>query len=515
MPAKRLSMRNIREILRLRFDCGQTNRKIARSCRIGRTTVADYLMRVSAAGLSWPLPAELDDVTLERLLFPPQEAQPDDRPLPSWSEIHKELRRKGVTLALLWQEYKEKNPDGYQYSWFCQLYKSWAGTIDLVMRQEHRAGEKMFVDYAGQTVPIVDRLTGEIHEAQIFAAVLGASSYTYAEATWSQGLPDWIGSHVRAFTFFGGVTEVTIPDNLKSGVSKACRYDPEINPTYQEMAAHYGTVILPARVRKPRDKAKVENGVQLVERWILAALRNHTFFSLSELNREIRRLLTILNARPFKKLPGSRKELFESLDRPALKPLPVTPYQYAEWKKATVNVDYHVELEGHYYSIPYQMAGKKLEIRYTAVTVECLYRGKRVASHRRSYLKGRHTTLAEHMPPRHRKYLAWTPERFLRWAAKIGPETAKLTEQILANRRYPQQAYRTLFGILRLGKSYTNERLEAACRRALAIGTTSYRSVESILKTGLDSKPLPDEQEQSKPLRHHNVRGSQYYQTIQ
>jgi len=514
MPAKRLSMRNIREILRLKFDCGQTNRKIARSCGASRSTVADYLMRVKAAGLSWPLPTELDDAALDRLLFPHREAQPDHRPLPNWSEVHKELRRKGVTLALLWQEYKEKNPDGYQYSWFCRLYNGWAGKIDVVMRQEHRAGEKLFVDYAGQTVSIVDRLTGEVRQAQVFVAVLGASSYTYAEATWSQGLHDWIGAHVRALKFIGGVPEVVVPDNLKSGVTKTCRYEPELNPTYQEMAAHYGTVVLPARVRKPRDKAKAETGVQVVERWILAVLRNHTFFSLAQLNSEIHRLLAIINSRPFKKLPGSRKELFASLDRPALASLPSTPYEYAEWKKATVHVDYHVELGGHYYSVPYQLIGKKLEIRYTATVMECLYQGKRVAGHKRSYQRGQHTTLPEHMPSKHRKYLGWTPERFVNWAGKIGPETARLTEQILAARAYPQQAYRTLFGILRLGKSYTDQRLEAACRRALAIGTTSFRSVESILKTGLDSKPLPGEQEQHEPLSHHNVRGPRYYQSI-
>ena len=515
MPAKRLSMRKIREILRLKFECGQTNRKIAGSCSISRSTVADYLLRAGAAGLSWPVPDELDDAILERLLFPPLEAISKARPAPDWAETHQELKRKGVTLALLWQEYKEKHPEGYQYSWFCHQYTNWAGTLDLVMRQDHRAGEKLFVDYAGQTVEIVNRTTGEVHEAQVFVAVLGATNYTYAEATWSQALPDWIGSHVRAFTFFEGVPEVVVPDNLKSGVKKACYYDPDINPTYQDMAAHYGTVVLPARVREPRDKAKVETGVQIVERWILARLRNHTFFSLTELNREISKLLNILNNRPFKKLPGTRKSMFDSLDRPALSPLPANPYQYAEWKKATVHIDYHIEVDGHYYSVPHQLVRKKLDVRFTVTTVECFHRGKRVASHKRSYQKGHHTTVKEHMPIRHQKYLEWTPERFLRWAGKIGPQTVRLTECILISRSYPQQTYRTLLGILRLGKSYTDQRLEAACQRAIVIGATSYRSVESILKNGLDNKPLPVPPEPSTPISHQNIRGSQYYQLTQ
>lgn len=515
MPAERLSMRKIHEILRLKFECGQSNRNIANSCSVSRSTVADYLLRAKVAGLSWPLPKDLDDTSLEHLLFPPPEEVTRDRPVPDWSEVHLELRRKGVTMALLWQEYKERQPDGYQYSWFCKLYNIWSGKVDLVMRQEHRAGEKLFVDYAGHTAPIVNRMTGEINQAQIFVAVLGASNYTYAEATMTQQLPDWIGSHVRAFSFFGGVPAVVIPDNLKSGVNKACYYEPELNPTYRDLATHYGTVILPARVRKPQDKAKVETGVQVVERWILARLRNHTFFSLSDLNREIRRLLVILNNRPFKKLPGCRKELFESLDRPALAALPATAYQIAEWKTATVHIDYHVEVDGHYYSVPCQLVKKKVEVRFTATSVECIYRGKRVAVHKRSLRKSGHTTVKEHMPLNHRKYLEWSPERFLRWAGKIGPETVKLASHILESRPYPPQAYRTLMGIMRLGKSYTEQRLEAACRRALHIGTTSYRSVESILKNGLDSKPLPKKPEQTPPVLHHNIRGSHYYQATQ
>lgn len=511
MANKRLSMRKIHDVLRLAFETGLGIRAIARCVNASPATVGDYLRRAEAAGLGWPLPTELDDTALEECLFPPAPPKGSRRPLPDWAEVHRELKRKGVTLALLWQEYKAVHSEGLQYSWFCEQYRLWQGKLDVVMRQDHRAGEKLFVDYAGQTVPVVDRNTGEIREAQVFVAVLGASNYTYAEASWTQGLPDWIAAHVRTFGFLGGVSELVVPDNLRSGVSKAHRYEPDTNPTYQDMASHYGVAVLPARVRKARDKAKVEVGVQVVERWILACLRNHTFFSLSELNEAIRTLLDRLNDRPFKKLPDSRRQLFETLDRPALKPLPVTPYVYAEWKKVRVHIDYHVEMESHYYSVPYQLIKRQLDVRFTANTVECFHKGRRVASHRRSYQKGRHTTLAEHMPKSHRQYQEWSPERFVRWAEKVGPATAKLITTVLTSRRHPQQGYRSCLGILRLGKSYGEERLEAACRRALTLGTHSFKSVESILKHGLDNKPALEQEELALPLDHDNIRGSSYY----
>jgi transposase len=412
---------------------------------------------------------------------------------------------------LLWQEYKEIHPHGYQYSQFCHRYRQWAAKIDPVMRQEHRAGEKMFVDYAGQTVPVYDLHSNQMREAQIFVAVLGASNYTYAEATWTQTLADWIGSHSRAFAFFGGVPKLVVPDNLKSAVSKASFYDPDINPSYLDLVNHYGTVVLPARVRRPKDKAKVETGVQIVERWILARLRNRQFFGLGQLNRAIAELLEDLNNRPFQKLPGSRKSAFESLDRPALGPLPSEPYQFAEWKKATVNVDYHIEVERHYYSVPHTLIKKKIDVRITNNTIECFYKNKRVASHIRSHHKGRHSTLKEHMPKSHQKWAQWTPDRFIRWAGKIGGHTQKLIENVLNSRAHPQQGFRTCLGILRLAKSYGDDRLEAACRRAVSIGGTSYRSVESILKHNLDQKPLPDQSSKSPPIDHTNIRGARYY----
>jgi transposase len=505
-------MRKIKEILRLKFDNQLSKRQIAQSCSIAHSTVSEYLRRFRQASLSWPLPEKIDDNQLEQLLFPrPQIGSPHRRPQPDWTYIHRELRRKGVTLMLLWQEYKEVHPNGYQSSQFCHLYRQWAKQLDPVMRQEHRAGEKMFVDYAGMTVAVFDMQSAKMRQAQIFVAVLGASNYTYAEATWTQTLPDWIASHSRAFNYFGGVAQVVVPDNLKAGVSKACFYEPNINPTYLDMANHYGTVVIPTRVRRPKDKAKVEVGVQIVERWILARLRDRQFFSLPQLNRAIADLLPELNRKPLQKMPGSRQSMFESIDRPALKPLPAQPYQYAEWKKATVNVDYHIEVARHYYSVPHTLIKKRIDVRITDTTVECFYKGKRVASHIRSHHKARHSTIKEHMPKSHQKWAQWTPQRFINWAAKIGPHTARMIERILNSRPHPQQGFRSCLGILRLAKDFGDARLEAACRRALSIGGTSYRSVESILKHNLDQKPLPEKSDNDTSVEHGNIRGAQYY----
>jgi transposase len=432
------------------------------------------------------------------------------RPQPDWGWTHQELKKKGVTLQLLWEEYKEIHPDGYQLSQFYEHYNRWKNKLDVTLRQTHKAGEKMFVDYAGQTIPVIDRYTGQIKEAQLFVAVLGASNYTYAESTWGQSLSEWINCHIRAFEYFCGVSRIIVPDNLKSGVTKPCRYEPDINPTYHEMAVHYGTVIIPARVKKPRDKAKAEVGVQIAERWILAALRNRTFFSLTELNEAIFELREKLNHRPFKKLKGSRRSWFETMERSALLPLPEYPYVFAEWKKARVNIDYHVELDRHYYSVPYSLVQEEVEVRYTATTVEVFYRGKRVASHMRDDRPGKHSTLEEHMPKSHQKYLQWTPSRIIRWAATVGESTAKVVEAIINSRRHPEQGYRSCMGIMRLGKQYSNERLEAACRRALAIRAYSYKSIRSVLEKGLDRQPLSPP-EPNPPINHKNIRGCDYF----
>ena len=502
-------MRKIREVLRL-SAAGHGQRSIAQSVRIGRSTVGDCLTRARLAGISWP--TDLDDAALEQALYPPRPAVPSEcRSVPDWSEMHREMRRKGVTLFLLWEEYKSAHPEGFQYSWFCRHYREYAGKVDLVMRQHHRAGETTFVDYAGQTVPVVDRQTGEIQAAQIFVAVLGASSYTFAEATWSQSLPDWIGSHQRAFTFFDGVSETVVPDNLKAGVTHPHRYEPDVNRTYAEMAAHYGVAVIPTRVAKPKDKAKVEVAVLIVERWILARLRHQTFFSLGALNDAIAELLPLLNERAFKKMPGCRRSLYEELDRPALSPLPATPFVFCTWKKARVSIDYHIEIERRYYSVPYQLVKSEVEARITERVVEIFHRHRRVASHRRAAKAGHYTTVNEHMPRPHREYAEWTPKRLVSWAHKTGPATAELVGEILATRRHPQQGFRSCLGILRLGKSYGELRLEAACQRALRIRAFSYKSIESILKHKLDQQPLPENNPDNPSIAHGNLRGADYY----
>jgi transposase len=511
MPAKRLPMRKIRDVLRLRWGLGLTSRQVAASLGLARSTVAEYLRRAGEAGLGWPLPEDCDDLVLELRLFPPPlEIAAADRPLPDWSEVNREIHRKGMTLFLLWHEYKEAHPMGYQYSRFCDLYREWAGRRSVWMRQDHKAGERMFVDYAGGTVPVVDPASRDIREAQVFVAVLGASNYTYAEATWTQGLADWVGAHIRAFEYFEGVPALVVPDNLRSGVSHACRYEPEINATYAEMLAHYGSAALPTRVGRPRDKAKVESAVQVTQRWILARLRHRTFFSLSELNAAIQALLEDLNSRPFRKLPGSRRSQYEALDRPALGPLPAERYELAEWRKIRVNIDYHVEVAGHYYSVPYQLCGRELEARLTAHTVECFHRGRRVASHVRSAALGRHTTAKEHMPQSHQAMLEWTPERIAQWTGQAGPSTRCLVERIIASRPHPQQGFRSCLGIMRLGKIYGPERLEAASARALLLGALSYRSLASILKCGLDRNADPALE--SKTIAHPNIRGAAYFE---
>ena len=508
MAAERLSMRTTREILRLKWACQRSNREIARSCGIGRSTVAECLHRAADAGLTWPLPLELDDGTLEARLYR-RPGRPAIRPVPDWATIHQELRHPGVTLQLLWQEYKAGQPIGLQYSQFCVHYRQWAHTLDVCLRQEHRAGEKLFLDYAGQSLWLTDPQTGTRTPVALFVAVLGASNYTYAEATRAADLPSWIGSHVRAFEYLGGVPAALIPDNHKSAVLHPDRYEPDLHPTYLDLATHYGTTILPARVRRPRDKAKVETAVLIVERWIVAALRHRTFFTLAELNAALWELLEHLNARRFRKLPTSRRALFETLDRPALRPLPTTAYVFAEWKHAGVNIDYHVVLDGHYYSVPYQLVHHAVELRFSATVVEIFHKGQRVASHARSY-RGGFTTDPAHRPKAHQEYLAWTPSRLVRWGETIGPATGQLVAAILASRPHPEQGYRSCLGLLRLGKQYPAPRLEAACARALAIRATSYKSVQSILRTGLDQQALVPTP--TPPGRGHgNVRGPAYY----
>ena len=513
MAAERLSMRTIKEVLRLKWEKKFSNKQVAQSCNIARSTVREYVGRAQSAGLSWPLASDLNDGQLEALLFPPPPTYTSEkRGLPDMEYIRKELTRKSVTLNLLWLEYRQANPDGYQYSQFCHHYHQWSDKLDVCLRQTHRAGEKAFIDYAGQTIPVTDPETGETREAVLFLSSLGASSYTYAWASLSQDLSSWIEANVRALTFFGGVPEILVPDNLKTGIKRPCYYEPDINPTYHKMAQHYGTVVIPARIRKPKDKAKVESAVLVAERWILAALRNHTFFSIEELNKAIAEKLQELNNRKFQKMNASRRSLYETIDQPALKALPSIPYVYAECKKVRVDIGYHIEADDHYYSVPYKLIKEQVEVWLSATTVEVLFKNCRVASHARSYEKYKQTTLTEHMPKSHQKYLEWTPSRILEWAGKNGPNTRNLATCIMEKRKHPEQGFLSCLGIMRLVKQYSAERVEAACGRALFLKAYSYKSVESILKNNIDKQELPESSSPEKQIIHYNIRGREYYQ---
>jgi len=509
MPGERVSMRNIREVLRLHLGQELPQRAIARSLGLSLGAVNGYVGRARRAGLTWPLPEGFDDERLEALLYPPPpDVAVERRPVPDWAQVHREMRRPDVTLALLWEEYRAAAPDGFGTSWFCDLYREWAGRLKPTLRQVHQAGERVFVDFAGRTVPVVDGASGEERQAEVFVAVLGASSLTYACATWSQMLPDWIGCHVGAFAYFGGVTCQVVSDNLKAGVTRACFHEPVVNRTYAEMAAHYGTAILPARPYKPRDKTKVEVGVQVVQRWILARLRHQRFFSLAALNAAIAELVEQLNERPMRGWGETRRALFERFDRPALRPLPGTAYEYAQWRRCRVGVDYHIEIDKHFYSVPHQLLRQEVEARITTGTVEVFHRGKRVASHIRSQRRHRPSTVVEHMPSAHRRYRDWTHERIRREAAVVGNDTAALVEVILRSRPHPEQGFRSCIGILGLVTRQGAERVDAACARALALGTRSYSSVATILRNRQDQAPATAE---APSLLHENIRGPGYY----
>ena len=498
-------MRKIREVLRLKA-AGLSDRQIALSVGSARSTVQACVRRAHEAGIAWPLPALMDEPTLQARLYR-REVPLSRRPAPDFAYLHAELRRRSVTRLLLWQEYKAAHPDGWQYSVFCEQYRRWLSTQELVLRQHHAPGEKLFVDYAGQTVPVTDRYTGEIKDAQIFVAVLGCSNYTYAEATFSQQIPDWLGSHVRALKFIDGVPAAIVPDNLRSAVKRAHRYEPELNPSYQDLAEHYGVTVLPARVRKPRDKAKVEAGVLVVERWILARLRNRTFFSLGELNAAIAVLLEQLNTRPFKKLEGCRQSRFLVLDRPALRALPARPYEFGEWRKARVHPDYHIEVKRAYYSVPYRLIGQQVDVRLTASAVEIFHSRQLVAAHARTTVRGRRSTREAHRPAGHAAVVEQSLSRVLERAAVIGPATVEVLRRQAARRQHPEETLRSAQGILRLGHDFTPERLERACERALALQSYSYRAVRALIET-----PAVPAQPQALDLVHDNLRGPEYFQ---
>jgi transposase len=514
MSAERIAMHRIKELLRLKYECALSFERIARALKVSKGVVAKYVKAAQVAGLDWPQLQQMDDEALERRLsLRHGRGAGHGHVMPDFAHVHRELKRNGVTLALLWEEYRQAQGEAaYQYSRFCELYREYVKRLKRSMRQTHRAGEKLFVDFAGDTVPIIDAGSGEIRRAHIFVAVLGASNYTYACATAAETQADWLGGIGRALNFIGGVPELIVPDNPRALIGEADRYDPKLQRAVAEFAAHYGSVILPARPYRPQDKAKVEVGVQIVQRWILARVRHRRFFALAELNAAIAELIEDLNCRAFRKLPGCRRSAFETLDRPALRALPATAFQLAQWKKCKVNIDYHIEVDEHFYSVPHALVREQIDVRVTSASIECFVRGKRVAAHIRSHRRGVHTTLPEHMPAAHRAHAEWSPGRMLNWATTIGPRTGDVVRYQLESRPHPEQGYRACLGLMRLARHYGKQRLEAACTRAVALGALRYRSVASILKAGLDRQQLPEPAQPELSLPPHgNVRGSTYY----
>ncbi|WP_198947748.1 IS21 family transposase [Haematobacter missouriensis] len=496
-------------MLRLAGD-GRSSRDIAVTLGVARSTVQDNLKRAAAAGLSWPLPGELTDDAIENRLFARAGVKQGvrRRPEPNWAELAVELRKPGVTLLILWEEYRAVHPGGYGYSRFCDLFRCFERRLSPTMRQEHVAGDKVFVDYSGKKIAIVDPLTGEIREAEIFVAVLGASGFTYAEATWTQTLPDWIGAHVRMLRFFGGVPRLIVPDNLKSGVNRASFYDPEINRSYGMMAAHYGVGILPARPRKPRDKAKVENGVRFAQTCILGRLRRQTFFSLAEANAAIASAIDRINDHVMCRLGVSRRHLFETVERPALASLPTEDYEFAEWRFARVATDYHVEFKDFFYSVPHGLIRQEVDIRATTRTIEIFHRGQRIAVHQRRYSGRRYGTNPDHMPSSHRRYAEWTPERFRRWAATIGPQTEGLVIAILASRPHPEQGFRTCLGVLRLYRDLERDHAEAVSARAVEISGFNCKSISALIANHKTARPAAGA---GAITDHANLRGPGYF----
>jgi transposase len=511
MAASRLPMRQLRELLRLKYQVGLPQRAIARACGIGLGTVSAYLHRAQAAGLTWPVPPDLDDATLEARLFAGPARVVEDRALPVWPEVHQELKKAGVTLTLLWEEYRAAHPRGYSYSQFCERYRQWRRVLKPSMRQVHRAGEKLFVDFSGKRPCLVDPATGEEVPVELFVGVLGASGLIYAEATRSQDLPSWVTAHVHMLEYFRGSTAIWVPDNLKSGITRAHAYEPQVNRTYEELAHHYGAVVIPTRVARPKDKPKAEVSVQIAQRWVLAALRHQTFFALADLNAAIRARVDAINDRPMKGVGVSRRVLFAQLDRPALRPLPTVRYELAEWKPCRVNIDYHVEVAHTYYSVPYQLVHAQVETRTTASTVEVFAHGRRVASHQRLTGRGRFSTQTAHMPHAHRAHAEWTPSRLIAWAEQSGPATGRFVAGLLERRPHPEQGYRACLGLMRLGRTHGADRLEAACRRAEQLQSYRYRTVEHMLTTQQDRLPL-DAPPARPPVDHDNVRGAAYYE---
>lgn len=502
-------MRRIKEVLRHWYDCQLSQTAISKICQISRSTVQDYQRRFERSGLSWPLPDGVDDSDLERALFASETKRREPKDALNYDHLLLELKRPNVTKEVLWHEYQESHPDGYQYSQFCRLIREHQCLLQPSMRQDHKGGEKGFLDF-GEGLKLVDTFTGELRSTELYVFVWGASNYTWAQAVLSQDLPTWIDVNTKALEFFGCCPKVEVPDNLKAAVTKACRYEPDINPTYADFASHYGMAVIPARPYRPKDKAKVETGVKLAKRWILARLRNEIFTNLSDMNESIAKWLEAFNAKPLRKFKKSRQELFELIDKPYALALPETRYEFAEWKRAKVNVNYHLAFDRHEYSVPYTLIGQTVEIRATRKVVEIFKNGQRIYAHPRSTKAYGYTTVAEHMPTAHQKYLDWTPQRIMEWAEKYGLSVRQLLEQIMAQRAHPEQAFKSCLGIIRLEKSFTAPRLNAACQRALDYRAYSYQAVYNILSKNLDQQGAT-EPTGTKVIQHENIRGSDYY----
>ena len=513
MAAERVSMRNVLEIFRLRFEAGASERAISRSVGIARSTVSEYLRRFAGCRLAWPLVPALDEAALVARLFPEEEASATQKAPPDMAWVDMELRRKGVTLHLLWTEYARENQgQAYQYSWFCDLHRSWQRGQRISMRQVHHAGQKMFVDFSGDGLWLTDPRSGERRRVELFVAALGASSMTYACATVDQTLASWLAGMTGAVEAFGGVTELVVPDNPRALVSRVDRYEPTLNPSVMDWAEHYGTCVMPARPYRPKDKAKVEAAVLVAQRWVLAVLRNQTFHTLTDLNEAIAGLMERINARVMKNHGRSRAQLFEVLDAPALKPLPVNRFEFAAWHRARVHANYHVQVEKHFYSVPYMHRGQEVLVRVKATTVEVMLAGNCVATHARSKVPFGYSTQDAHMPSSHLAVkLQSSVDELLRRAQQIGPNVQALFEWMSQKRAHPEHAIRGMQGVLALRQSYADARVDAACARALRFGSVTATAVRNILKNGLDQVSLDKANENQMPHHHQNLRGGSYF----
>lgn len=517
MPTERITMKKLRDLLRLKFCAKLSHRQIASALNLSAGTVSHYSQAAIAAQLSWPLPSDMDDKALMAAIEPVAKqlrAQPTGKILPDWGEIHRAKAPKHMTLHLVWEDYRaEHGTRAYSYSHFSRLYEKWCKKQRVTMRLAHKAGEKGFIDYAGTTIPVYCRKMGDIaYQAELFVIALGLSHYTFAYASRSQTLPDWIDCHRRAFNFFGGTPSIWVPDNLKSGITDSCQFEPEANPTYADMATHYNAAIIPARPRTPQDKSIAENAVLVASRWIIARLNKQRFYSLHALNNAIAQLLTALNKKPFQKRQGSRQQQFDELEKAHLLPLPQTTFEIAEQRKQTVPPDYHVRIDGHYYSVPYQLTGETVLCRYTQNTIEILYDGKRCASHLRSFERDGKTTVPQHMPKAHLDYQQWSPQVFLDWASNVGPGALDVAHVIIATKKHPEQCSKIHFGLKRLCKEYGKARLNQACRRALAADCVQFKSIRSILEKRLDEAPYIECVTTTNTPSHSNLRGANYYQ---